>query len=156
MTEAKPISKEAHDKLVAEIEKLETVDRAEIAERILIAREDGDLKENAEYHAAKNDQSFLETRILSLRDQLSHAEIVESSGGGDVVSFGSTVKLRNAANGKEVTYTIVASYDQDVSKGKLSVSSPVASAIIGAKQEETVSVNLPNGSRAKFKVLKIG
>lgn len=156
MTDSKLISQEAYDKLQAEIEKLETVDRAAIAERIANAREDGDLKENAEYHAAKNDQSFLETRILALRDQLRNAEIVEASGGSDEVSFGSTIRLLNSASGKEVSYTIVSSYDQDISQGRLSVSSPVATAVLGAKKDDTVTVKLPSGTTSSFKVLEIG
>src|SRR4051794_3706691 len=106
MSDEQPISQEAYDKLVAEIEKLETVDRQEIASKISVAREDGDLKENAEYHAAKNDQSFLETRILQLRDQMQNAVIIESSGSDTEVGFGSTVKLKDVTSGKEVTYTI--------------------------------------------------
>lgn len=155
MSDSKPISQAAYDKLLAEIEKLESVDRAAIAERILNAREDGDLKENAEYHAAKNDQSFLETRILQLRDQLSNSEVVETATGSDEVGFGSTVRLLNVASGKEVTYTIVSSFDQDISKGKLSVSSPFATAVIGAKPDQTISVHLPSGKASEFKVLEI-
>ena len=156
MTESKLISQEAYDKLAAEIEKLENIDRVAIADRIGNAREDGDLKENAEYHAAKNDQSFLETRILALRDQLRNAEIVETKSGGEEVSFGSTIRLLNSASGKEVSYTIVSSYDQDISQGRLSVSSPVATAVLGAKKNETVTVKLPSGSTSKFKILEIG
>ncbi len=156
MTDSKLISQEAYDKLAAEIEKLENIDRVAIADRIGNAREDGDLKENAEYHAAKNDQSFLETRILALRDQLRNAEIVETKSGGEEVSFGSTIRLLNSASGKEVSYTIVSSYDQDISQGRLSVSSPVATAVLGAKKNETVTVKLPSGSTSKFKILEIG
>jgi transcription elongation factor GreA len=157
MSESKLMSKAAHDALVAEIERLETVDRAAIAERINAARALGDLSENAEYHAAKNDQSFLETRILSLRDQLSHAQIVESSDNddADAVAFGSTVRLLNTSTGKEATYTIVSSFEQDVSQGRLSASSPVASAVIGAKRDQVVKVDLPNGSTSEFKVVEI-
>ncbi len=156
MTDSKLISQEAYDKLAAEIEKLENIDRVAIADRIGNAREDGDLKENAEYHAAKNDQSFLETRILALRDQLRNAEIVETKSGGEEVSFGSTIRLLNSASGKEVSYTIVSSYDQDIRQGRLSVSSPVATAVLGAKKNETVTVKLPSGSTSKFKILEIG
>lgn len=155
MTDAHPMSAEAYAELEAEIHKLETVDRPAIAEKIAIAREDGDLKENAEYHAARNDQSFLETRILQLRDQLQNAEIVEAKTGGSEVGFGSTVTLRDSSTGKEVTYTIVSSFEQDVSTGKLSNSSPVAEAIIGKSVGDVASVLLPNGSQRKFEVLSI-
>ena len=155
MSDEQPISQEAYDKLVAEIEKLETVDRQEIAAKISVAREDGDLKENAEYHAAKNDQSFLETRILQLRDQMQNAVIIESTGSDSEVGFGSTVKLKDVTSGKEVTYTIVSSYQQDISKGMLSNSSPVAEAVLGAEKGATVKALLPNGSQREFEVLEI-
>lgn len=156
MTDAHPMSAAAYAELEAEIAKLETVDRPAIAEKIAIAREDGDLKENAEYHAAKNDQSFLETRILQLRDQLQNAEIVEAKAGASEVGFGSTVSLRDKTSGKEVTYTIVSSFEQDVAAGKLSNSSPVAEAIIGKSVGEVANVLLPNGSKREFEVLSIG
>ena len=155
MEEAQPISQEAYDELVAEIEKLETVDRPAIAEKIAAAREDGDLKENAEYHAARNDQAFLETKILKLRDRMRNSVIVDSTGSSHEVSFGSTVKLRDAGTGKEVTYTIVSSFDQDISQGKLSNSSPVAEAVMGAKQGQKVKALLPNGTQREFEVLEI-
>ncbi|MGH2906233.1 MAG: GreA/GreB family elongation factor [Solirubrobacterales bacterium] len=155
MNESQPISQSAYDELVAEIEKLETIDRPAIAEKISVAREDGDLKENAEYHAAKNDQSFLETRILQLRDRMQNSEIVESSGSDSEVGFGSTVKLRDVSSGKEVTYTIVSSYNQDISKGMLSNSSPVAEAVLGAPKGAVVKALLPNGSQREFEVLEI-
>lgn len=155
MDQQTPISREAHAELEAEIQKLETVDRLAIAEKIAAARDDGDLKENAEYHAAKNDQSFLETRILTLRDQLQNSVIVESPDSADAVGFGSTVRLLNVLAGKSVEYKIVSSYEQDINKGLLSNSSPVATAILGAKKDETVKVLLPNGKNSEFKVLEI-
>lgn len=155
MSDSQPISAAAYAELEAEIEKLETVDRPAIAAKISAAREDGDLKENAEYHAAKNDQSFLETRILQLRDQLQNAEIVETPAGASEVGFGSTVTLVDTATDKEVTYTIVSSFEQDVSAGKLSNSSPVAEAVIGKAVGEAVKVQLPNGKQREFKVAKI-
>lgn len=155
MDQQTPISREAHAELEAEIQKLETVDRLAIAEKIAAARDDGDLKENAEYHAAKNDQSFLETRILTLRDQLQNSVIVESPDSADSVGFGSTVRLLNVLAGKSVEYKIVSSYEQDISKGLLSNSSPVATAILGAKKDQTVKVLLPNGKNSEFKVLEI-
>lgn len=155
MNQQTPISREAYTELEAEIQKLETVDRLAIAEKISAARDDGDLKENAEYHAAKNDQSFLETRILTLRDQLQNSVIVEAPGSADEVGFGSTVRLLIVRTGKEVEYRIVSSYEQDISKGLLSNNSPVATAIIGAKKGQAVRVLLPNGTSNEFKVLEI-
>lgn len=155
MDDSKLMSQTAYDALAAEIEKLETVERAVIAERINAARALGDLKENADYHAAKNDQSFLETRILKLRDQLHRAEVVEDTEGGDTVGLGSTVRLLNTGTGKEASYTIVSSFEQDLSQGRLSASSPVAAAVLGAKPDEVVRVLLPNGSTNEFKVLTV-
>ncbi len=156
MSDEVQMSQAAYDELNAEIEKLETVDRPAIAEKISVAREDGDLKENAEYHAAKNDQSFLETRILQLREQRQNAVIVESTGQETEIGFGSTFTLLDSSSGKEMTYTIVSSFEQDASSGKLSSSSPVAEAVLGKKEGDDVSVLLPNGNRRDFKVVKLG
>lgn len=150
------ISRKAYEELEAEIEKLETIDRPAIAAKISAAREDGDLKENAEYHAAKNDQSFLETRILQLREQRQKAVIVESTGKETEIGFGSTFTLLDVTSGKETTYTIVASYEQDAASGKLSSVSPVAEAVVGKKPGDDVSVLLPNGNKRSFKVVKMG
>lgn len=150
------MSQAAYDELEAEIEKLENEERPKIAAKISVAREDGDLKENAEYHAAKNDQSFLETRILQLREQRQHAVIIEATGNETEIGFGSTFTLLDDISDKEITYTIVASYEQDASAGKLSNSSPVAEAVIGKSEGDVVTVSLPNGKKRKFKVLKLG
>jgi transcription elongation factor GreA len=156
MSDEVQISQSAYDELEAEIERLETVERPAIAAKISVAREDGDLKENAEYHAAKNDQSFLETRILQLRAQRQNAVIVESTGAETEIGFGSKFTLRDAASGKEISYTIVASYEQDATAGKLSANSPVAEAVIGKAPGDKVSVLLPSGTRREFEVLKLG
>jgi transcription elongation factor GreA len=132
-------------KLEAEIQRLETVDRAEMAERIKGARELGDLKENAEYHDAKNAQAVLETRILRLRDQLRRAEVVEAEQGSDTVAFGSRVRL--ADGGRELDYTLVSAVDADAAQGRLSVESPVAQALLGARAGEVVEMATPKGKR---------
>jgi transcription elongation factor GreA len=131
--------------LAAEIERLETVDRAEMAERIKAARELGDLKENAEYHDAKDAQAILETKILRLRDQLRRAEVVEAETGSDVVAFGSRVTL--SESGKELGYTLVSAVDADAAEGRLSVESPVAKALLGARVGDTVEITAPKGTR---------
>lgn len=156
MSDEVQMSRAAYEQLEAEIEKLETVDRPAIAEKISVAREEGDLKENAEYHAAKNDQSFLETRILQLREQRQHAVIVESTGNETEIQFGSTFTVKDDESGKEMTYTIVASYEQDASSGKLSANAPVAEAVVGKKPGETARVKLPNGTERSFTVVKLG
>lgn len=156
MNDVHQMSAEAYAMLEAEIEKLETVDRLDIAGKISVAREEGDLKENAEYHAAKNDQSFLETRILQLRDQLQKAVIVEVTGNESEISFGSTFTLLDVTSGKEQTWTIVSSYEQDASVGKLSNSSPVAEGVLGKRPGDVATVELPNGQEREFKVLALG
>jgi transcription elongation factor GreA len=139
--------------LEAEIERLETVDRAEMAERIKAARELGDLKENAEYHDAKDAQAVLETRILRLRDQLRRAEVVEAETGSDVVAFGSRVTL--SEDGRELGYTLVSAVDADAAEGRLSVESPVAKALLGARVGDTVEISAPKGTR-RLEVVAIG
>lgn len=150
------MSAETYAKLEAEIEHLEKVERPALAEKIQVAREEGDLSENAEYHAAKNDQSFMETKILQLRDQLQNAEIVEHTGNETEIGFGSTFTLLDVTSGKESTFTIVSSYEQDASTGKLSSASPVAEAVTGKSPGDVATVKLPNGNEREFKVVSLG
>ena len=131
--------------LEAEVERLETVDRAEMAERIKAARELGDLKENAEYHDAKDAQAILETRIQRFRDQLRRAEVVEAGSGSDTVVFGSSVQLRDGE--RELRYTLVSAVDADAAQGRLSVESPVAQALLGAREGQVIEMNTPKGTR---------
>ena len=149
MPDAAPVvmTAEAHAALSAEIEQLETAGRQEIAERIRIAREWGDLKENAEYHDAKDAQAILETRILRLRDTLARAQVVEAEGGGDSVAFGSEVEVADRASGKRTTYTLVSAVDADAAQGRLSVESPVAQALVGTRAGDVVEIRTPKGTR---------
>ena len=139
--------------LEAEVERLETVDRAEMAERIKAARELGDLKENAEYHDAKDAQAILETRLLRLRDQLRRAEVVEAEKGSDRIAFGSRVRLNDGA--RELDYTLVSAVDADAAAGRVSVESPVARALLGARVGDTVELSTPKGTR-RLEVVSIG
>jgi transcription elongation factor GreA len=133
--------------LEAELAALEEGGRREIAERIKAARELGDLKENSEYHDAKNDQAHLETRIARLREKIAAAVIVEASSAvSGTVAFGSTVVVRDA-HGAEQTWRIVSSHDAAPREGRLSVDSPVATALLGRAAGEQVSVSLPKGER---------
>jgi transcription elongation factor GreA len=136
-----------YQKLEREIEELETGARGEMAERIKAARELGDLKENAEYHDAKDAQAILETRILRLRDQLTRAQVVEAEGGGDAIAFGSEVELADRDSGKRTTYTLVSAVDADAAAGRLSVESPVAQALVGARAGDVVEIPTPKGTR---------
>ena len=136
-----------YEKLQGEIEELETSARGEMAERIKAARELGDLKENAEYHDAKDAQAILETKILRLRDQLPRAQVVEAEAGGDAVGFGSVVTFSDRDSGKERTYTLVSAVDADAAAGRLSVESPVAQALVGARAGDVVEIPTPKGKR---------
>jgi transcription elongation factor GreA len=133
-----------HDELAA----LEGEGRREIAERIRTAREWGDLKENSEYHDAKNDQAHLETKIARLREKIADAVIVEEGPAREkgVVGLGSTVVVRDQ-DGAEHTWRIVSSHDADAREGRLSAESPVAVALLGRPAGEKISVSLPRGSR---------
>jgi transcription elongation factor GreA len=133
--------------LEAELATLEGEGRREIAQRIKTAREWGDLKENSEYHDAKNDQAHLETRIARLREKIADAVVVEDgAGGGGTVSFGSTVQVRDQA-GAEETWKIVSSRDAAPREGRLSAESPLAVALLGKAVGEEASVTLPKGTR---------
>jgi transcription elongation factor GreA len=145
-TEPTQISAEGLADLKAELERLETTARKEISERIKIARDFGDLKENSEYHDAKNEQAFLETKIAKLRERLTSAVIVETEEGAHA-QFGSEVKLRDEESGKELVYRLVGATEASLAEGKLSVESPVAQAIIGKSAGDKVAVETPRGDR---------
>ena len=132
--------------LQSELDALEDEGRREIAERIKTAREWGDLKENSEYHDAKNDQAHLETKIARLREKISTAVLVEEgeASGAGVVGFGSTVVVRDQ-NGVQRTWKIVSSHDAAPAEGRLSAESPVARALAGRRSGEQAAVVLPRG-----------
>jgi len=134
--------------LKAELAGLEGEGRREIAERIKTAREWGDLKENSEYHDAKNEQAHLETKIARLREKIAQAVVVEESAGADdgVVGFGSTVVVRDH-EGSQQTWRIVSSRDAAPKEGRLSAESPVAVALLGRTPGDQISVSLPKGKR---------
>src|SRR3984957_14746816 len=133
------------ESLVAELEAREGEGRRAMAARIKTAREWGDLKENSEYHDAKNDQAHLETKIAKLRKRISAAEVVEATQASDgAVAFGSTVVVR-AEPGKERSWQIVSSHDASPSDGRLSADSPVARALLGRRAGERAAVVLPKG-----------
>jgi transcription elongation factor GreA len=138
--------------LKAELEELEGPRRREISERIKIARDFGDLKENSEYHDAKNEQAFLETKIMKLRERLTTAVVVEeekaaAAAAAGKAAFGSQVKLRDEESGKEVTYRLVGATEANLADGKLSIESPVAQAMVGRKAGDNVVVATPRGGR---------
>jgi transcription elongation factor GreA len=143
------------DTLHGELADLEGEGRREIAERIKTAREWGDLKENSEYHDAKNEQAHLETKIARLREKIAAAVVVEEAPVADgVVGFGSTVVVREE-DGAERTWRIVSSHDANPAEGRLSAESPVALALLGRGAGEQASVSLPRGKRT-LTVLSVG
>ena len=130
-----PLTARGAQKLRDELQQLKTVDRPRVIDAIATAREHGDLKENAEYHAAREQQSFIEGRIQDIEGKLSNAEIIDVTKldtGGRVV-FGATVELADEETGDEVTYQIVGEDEADIKQGLISVSSPIARALIGRK-----------------------
>ena len=147
------MTSEELEALRAELEDLEGRGRAEIAEQIKIARGWGDLKENAEYHAAKEAQAHLETKILKLRDRVLTAKVVEVAG-GDVVDYGSKVEVQDEQTGKTSSYTLVSSREASPGDGKLSMDSPVAGALRGRRAGEVAVVQTPRGER-RFKVVSV-
>jgi transcription elongation factor GreA len=140
--------------LRAQIEDLEGRGRNEIAEQIKTARAWGDLKENAEYHAAKDAQAHLETKILQLREQLLNARIVEASAGADTVAFGSAVEVQDEESGRTMTYTLVSQHEAVPAEGRLAFDSPVGAALRDRKVGEVAVVATPRGER-RLKVLAI-
>ncbi|MDX8152795.1 transcription elongation factor GreA [Patulibacter brassicae] len=153
-TAGESITPEGLEALKAELDELEGPKRRDIAARIQRARELGDLKENAEYHQAKDDQAHLETRIAVLAERLRNAVVTEISTDESEVGFGATVKLVDEEKGREQVWTLVGAAEADVSSGKLSIESPVAQAIIGRRLGETVTVKTPRGDR-QLKVAEI-
>ncbi|MFL5944412.1 MAG: transcription elongation factor GreA [Gaiellaceae bacterium] len=149
------LTSEGYEKLKQEIEELSTVKRREVAERIRVAREFGDIAENAEYDDAKNEQMLLEHRIATLEERLRDARVITKKDiAKDVVSVGSKVKLRDVAAKETIEYHIVGSAEADPGQNKLSNESPVGKAILGHKKGETVEVSAPRGT-LKFKILEI-
>jgi transcription elongation factor GreA len=153
--EGQAITREGLAALKAEIGELETTERQKMAKRILAARELGDLKENAEYHIAKEDQSHLETRIKRLRERLREAVVVEAQDADSgTFAFGRTAEIRDEDTGEVQTWTIVGPTEADREHGKLSAESPIARALIDQPQGAVVSVQAPRGER-RFKILQI-
>jgi transcription elongation factor GreA len=135
--------------LEAELKRLKSVERHKIVKEIEIARAHGDISENAEFHAAKERQSHIEGRITLLEDRLARAQVIDSTGQNpDAVRFGATVQLTDTESGDEVTYTIVGEDESDISKGLISVGSPIARALLTKPVDELVTVEVPRGSRS--------
>jgi transcription elongation factor GreA len=147
MSDRVAMTVESHQALQQELAHLENEGRREIAERIKTARAFGDLKENAEYHDAKNAQAHLETRIINLRDKLLRAEVQQFAPSSDVVGLGTRVTVKDETSGRTDTFTLVPTSEANPSEGKLSFDSPLARALVGARPGSTVTVQTPRGER---------
>ncbi len=155
MAERVPMTRDGYAKLERELKQLKSAERPKIVKEIELARAHGDISENAEFHAAKERQSMVETRIRLLEDKLARAQVIELSGENpDAVRFGVTVVLEDAATGDSVTYTIVGEDESDVASGRISVTSPVARALLGKRIGDSVSVRVPKGVR-ELEVLEL-
>ncbi len=151
-----PLTSTGAERLKEELQRLKSEERPRIIQAIAEARAHGDLKENAEYHAAKEEQGFIEGRIASIESQLSGAQIIDVTklnAGGRVV-FGATVDLVDEESGKEVTYQIVGDLEADISKGRISISSPIARALIG-KEEGDIAVVVAPGGEKEYEIVAV-
>ena len=151
-----PLTVTGAAKLRDELEQLKSVKRPAVIHAIAEARAHGDLKENAEYHAAREQQSFIEGRIKLLEGELSNAQLIDVSTitAGDRIVFGATVELADADSGDEVTYKIVGDLESDIKQGFISISSPVARAMIGKHEGDSITIEAPAGNR-EFDIIAV-
>lgn len=150
-----PMTKYGHEKLVAEFTDLKKVQRPEVIQDIAEARAHGDLSENAEYHAAKEKQSFIEGRIQELESVLGRADVIDvSKMSGDVIRFGATVTVVDEDTDEEHAYQIVGEYEGDMENNKISLTAPLTRALIGKTIEESVTVKTPKGEKS-YEILKV-
>jgi len=151
-----PMTIRGHELLQIELKKLKGTDRPAVIKAIAEAREHGDLKENAEYHAAKEQQGFIEGRIKELEGKLSHVQVIdvtEINAGGKVI-FGSTIKLLDDHTEKEITYRIVGQDEADIKTGLISYTSPIARALIGKEEGDVVEFKAPDGEKS-YEVISV-
>src|SRR5690554_491887 len=155
MNDRIPMTAEGYARLEEELKHLKTVARPEVIKTIAEAREHGDLSENAEYHAARDRQSFIEGRVAELEDKISRAQVIDPSKlSGDTVKFGATVRVVDENTEKEMSYQIVGEIEADVKAGRIAVTSPIARAMIGKTVGESVEVMTPRGTKA-YEILGI-
>jgi len=145
-TETVPFTKEGYQRLKVELDQLKSIERPKIIREIADARSHGDLSENAEYHAAKEKQGFIEARISDLDDKLSRAQVIEfEPESGDQVKFGAWVTVADEESGESKTYRIVGDLEANLERGMISLSSPIARALLGKREGDMVEVRAPKG-----------
>ena len=150
-----PMTADGYNRLQDELKRLKTVDRPAIIRAIAEARDHGDLAENAEYHSARDRQSFIEGRLAEIEDKIARAEIIDVSKlSGSVIKFGARVTLADEETDEEQTFLIVGEDEADISQGRLSVTSPLARALIGKQTGESVEVATPRGAKS-FEVVTV-
>lgn len=150
-----PITSEGFKNLEVELRQLKTKERPSVIQAIAEAREHGDLSENAEYHAAKEKQGFIETRIIELEDKISRADVIDvSQMSGGTIRFGATISLVDEDTDEESEYRIVGEDEAEIRDGKLSFASPLARSLIGKEAGDRVEVTTPRGSKA-YEILKV-
>lgn len=151
-----PLTVKGAEKLRDELKRLKSVDRPKVIEAIAEARAHGDLKENAEYHAAREQQSFIEGRIKEIEGKLSNAEIIDvtqMNAHGKVI-FGATVLLSDESTGNEVTYQIVGEDEADIKNGLLNINSPIARGLIGKEEGDVVDIQTPSGVKS-YEIIEV-
>ncbi len=150
-----PMTPEGHARLREELVHLRSVERPKVIQEIATAREHGDLKENAEYHAARDKQSFIEGRVKDLEAKLALAEVIDPTKlAGDKVAFGATVKLSNSQTDEEVVYRLIGPDEADLAKGSISVTSPMGRQLLGKEVGDEVKMRMPGGERV-YEILEI-
>ena len=151
-----PLTLEGSQRLREELEQLKSVKRPEVIAAIAEARSHGDLKENAEYHAAREQQSFIEGRIKLLESELSHANVIDVAKlhAGSRIVFGATVTLADVETDEEVRYQIVGDLEADIKRGMIAISSPVARALIGKEEGDSIAIEAPAGTR-EFEIVGV-
>ncbi len=149
------ITKEGHERLRLELHHLKHEERPKIIQAIATARELGDLKENAEYHSAKDKQGFIEAQINDFEDKMARAEVIDvSKQSGNKVKFGATVNLEDLDSGKKFTYKIVSEFEANIDRGLISSTSPVARALLNKEIGDEVEIKIPNGI-ANYEIIMI-
>lgn len=155
MSDYIPMSRTGYDKLKAELAQMEEVEMPKIAKRIAEARAEGDLKENAEYHGARESQGMLQAKINVLRDKLSRAQIIDMAAmPKDQAAFGATIVVKDLDFGDKETFTLVGAGDENYDEGKILITSPLAQGLVGAKVGQQVEIDVPAG-KMRFEILEI-